>query len=167
MPTPMKAFTLLAGEYGVDPEDISAVEKFFTSEWPEITSSMSDHERQELMDLLLSFDGVAEDDLPERIAVKRKRTHRRSGGLCKRDFIERVAERAKISNEAAEGVVNIVFEAMKQSLVKGERIVLRGIGSFSVKSIGRPTPRKTGSGGTRGIRGLMTYEIKDSATDDH
>jgi len=46
----------------------------------------------------------------------------------------RVAERAKVTQKVAKVIVDTIFEGMKDSLVKGERIEIRGFGSFVVKN---------------------------------
>jgi nucleoid DNA-binding protein len=64
-----------------------------------------------------------------------------SGGhLIKQDLIQRVVERTGLVRTKAEAAVDAIFESMKQSLVEGDRIELRGFGVFTVK------PRKTGVG---------------------
>ena len=60
--------------------------------------------------------------------------------VIKQDLIQRVVERTGLVRTKAEAAVDTIFEAMKQSLVEGERIELRGFGVFTVK------PRKTGVG---------------------
>ena len=56
--------------------------------------------------------------------------------MKKSDLIATVAAKAKITNKAAEDVVNIIFQTMKHALIRGDRIELRGLGSFSVKKYG-------------------------------
>ncbi len=54
--------------------------------------------------------------------------------MTKRELIEDVAQRyAQYSQRGAEGRVNSVFDGMAETLAKGERIELRGFGSFGVK----------------------------------
>ena len=60
--------------------------------------------------------------------------------LIKQDLIQRVVERTGLVRTKAEAAVDSIFECMKQSLVEGDRIELRGFGVFTVK------PRKTGVG---------------------
>lgn len=64
-----------------------------------------------------------------------------SGALMiKQDLIQRVVDRTGLVRTKAESAVDTIFESMKQTLVEGERIELRGFGVFTVK------PRKTGVG---------------------
>lgn len=60
--------------------------------------------------------------------------------MIKQDLIQRVVERTGLVRTKAEAAVDAIFESMKQSLVDGDRIELRGFGVFTVK------PRKTGVG---------------------
>ncbi len=54
--------------------------------------------------------------------------------MTKSDLIERVAERTShISQKDAEIVVNRIFNSMTDALKRGERIEIRGFGSFRVK----------------------------------
>ncbi len=60
--------------------------------------------------------------------------------MIKQDLIQRVVDRTGLVRTKAESAVDTIFESMKQTLVEGERIELRGFGVFTVK------PRKTGVG---------------------
>ncbi len=54
--------------------------------------------------------------------------------MTKRELIEKLAERVKdLSLRDAEVVVNAVFESMTEALATGDRIEIRGFGSFQVK----------------------------------
>ena len=66
--------------------------------------------------------------------------------MTKADLIEAVAARAKITNRAAEDVVNTTFHAMRAAVLRGERIELRGFGSFEVKHYGSYTGRNPRTG---------------------
>jgi len=60
--------------------------------------------------------------------------------MIKQDLIQRVVERTGLPRTKAEAAVDAIFESMKQTLIAGDRIELRGFGVFTVK------PRKTGIG---------------------
>ena len=60
--------------------------------------------------------------------------------MIKQDLIQRVVERTGLPRIKAESAVDAIFESMKQTLIAGDRIELRGFGVFTVK------PRKTGIG---------------------
>lgn len=54
--------------------------------------------------------------------------------MTKSELIEVIAEsQAQISKREAEVVVNTIFAAISDALVAGDRVELRGFGSFSVK----------------------------------
>ena len=54
--------------------------------------------------------------------------------MTKRDLIEEVAQQyPRFSRRDAEVMVNAVFDSMTEALAKGERIEIRGFGSFIVK----------------------------------
>ena len=55
-------------------------------------------------------------------------------GMTKRDLIEEVAKAfPQLARRDAEVVVNAVFDTMTDALVPGDRIEIRGFGSFVVK----------------------------------
>ena len=60
--------------------------------------------------------------------------------VIKLDIINEVVTKTGITKTKAELAVETVFESMKRSLAKGDRIELRGFGVFNVR------PRKTGIG---------------------
>ena len=60
--------------------------------------------------------------------------------VIKLDIINEVVAKTGITKTKAELAVETVFESMKQSLARGNRIELRGFGVFNVR------PRKTGIG---------------------
>ncbi len=54
--------------------------------------------------------------------------------MTKSGLIEKVAEQSPhISKKDTEVVVNTIFDAMTDALTQGERIEIRGFGSFQVK----------------------------------
>ncbi len=60
--------------------------------------------------------------------------------MIKQDLVQRIVARTGLPRTKAEASVDAIFECMKQSMVAGDRIELRGFGVFTVK------PRKTGIG---------------------
>ncbi len=60
--------------------------------------------------------------------------------MIKRDIVEEVVNRTGLSKTRAEIAVETVFETMKRSMERGERIELRRFGVFKIR------PRKTGIG---------------------
>ena len=61
-------------------------------------------------------------------------------GMIKLDIVNEVSKIADITKVKAELAVDAVFDAMRVSMQRGERIELRGFGVFQVK------PRKRGIG---------------------
>ena len=56
--------------------------------------------------------------------------------MIKRELIEKLAQVEGISPKTAELAVNVTFESMARTLSRGERIEIRGFGSFKVKEYG-------------------------------
>ena len=54
--------------------------------------------------------------------------------MTKSQLIEELAKAEGITIKQAEIAVNTTFESMEQALIKGERIEIRGFGSFKVKN---------------------------------
>ena len=53
--------------------------------------------------------------------------------MNKSELIERLAERTELNVMQAEEVVNLIFRKMRDTMVNGGRIEIRGFGSFVVK----------------------------------
>jgi len=51
----------------------------------------------------------------------------------KSELIEKLAERSEINVIQAEEIVNLIYRKMKDTMVSGGRIEIRGFGSFVVK----------------------------------
>jgi integration host factor subunit beta len=54
--------------------------------------------------------------------------------MTKADLVERLAQEKKIAKQHAELLVDAVFATMEQSLRRGERIEIRGFGTFQIRS---------------------------------
>ncbi len=50
--------------------------------------------------------------------------------MTKADLINVIAEKANITRVKAETVVNTIFDSMVEALMRGDRIEIRGFGSF-------------------------------------
>jgi len=59
--------------------------------------------------------------------------------MTKAELVEDVAEAAELTKKDAERLVEIVFESIIETLNQGEKIELRGFGSFRLR---RREPRK-------------------------
>jgi integration host factor subunit beta len=66
--------------------------------------------------------------------------------MNKSELIEAVAEKTKITKKRAEDVVNLIFDSMIEAMAKGDRIEIRGLGSFIVKEYGAYTGRNPRTG---------------------
>ncbi|HEY1586087.1 MAG TPA: HU family DNA-binding protein [Polyangia bacterium] len=60
-------------------------------------------------------------------------TRKEEGSVTKSDLIETVAQKLHLPKGKAELIVNCVFDSMEASLKKGERIEIRGFGSFEIR----------------------------------
>ncbi len=53
--------------------------------------------------------------------------------MNKSELIRILAEKRKMSHEDASQIVNIFFDSMKDALKNGDRVEIRGFGSFKMK----------------------------------
>ncbi len=53
--------------------------------------------------------------------------------MNKAELIQELVKQGHITQKVAKIVVDTIFEEMKQALVNGERIEIRGFGSFSIR----------------------------------
>jgi len=64
-------------------------------------------------------------------------SRKEEGSMTKSDLIELVANKLQpklhLPKGKAEQIVNCIFESMEESLKKGERIEIRGFGSFEIR----------------------------------
>ena len=81
--------------------------------------------------------------------------------MNKSELVEKLAERAKITKKRAEQVVNLVFDQMTDALRRGERIEIRGFGSFTSKSYKAYTGRNPRTGETIPVpaKRLPTFKV--------
>ncbi len=56
--------------------------------------------------------------------------------MNKAKLIKKVSERMKIKPKASKVIVETIFDEMRESLQKGERIEIRGFGSFVLRQYG-------------------------------
>jgi integration host factor subunit beta len=66
--------------------------------------------------------------------------------MTKADLVEDVARAAELTKKDAERLVEIVFESIIDTLNKGEKIELRGFGSFRVRERGARRGRNPKTG---------------------
>ncbi|MEM6733969.1 MAG: integration host factor subunit beta [Myxococcota bacterium] len=53
--------------------------------------------------------------------------------MNKSELIDRITDTSKLPRKRAEMVVNLIFDSMTEALARGERIEIRGFGSFISK----------------------------------
>lgn len=56
------------------------------------------------------------------------------GSVTKSDLIETIANKLNLPKGKAELIVNCIFDSMEESLRRGDRIEIRGFGSFEIRS---------------------------------
>lgn len=66
--------------------------------------------------------------------------------MTKADLVEDVARAAELTKKDAERLVEIVFESIIETLNRGEKIELRGFGSFRVRERGARRGRNPKTG---------------------
>ncbi len=54
--------------------------------------------------------------------------------MTKKDLIEIVAKKANLTNKASRDAVQTVLNTIRDSLKRGEKVVLTGFGTFSIRS---------------------------------
>ena len=53
--------------------------------------------------------------------------------MTKSELVDRIAEKHDLPRRTAEEVINVIFNTMRDVLVEGGRVEVRGFGSFKVK----------------------------------
>ena len=53
--------------------------------------------------------------------------------MTKSELVSQLAERANLTQQVAKIIVDTIFDGMKESLIRGERIEIRGFGSFALR----------------------------------
>jgi integration host factor subunit beta len=66
--------------------------------------------------------------------------------MNKSELVEQLAAQKDISNKRAEEIVNLVFASMTEALAEGDRIEIRGLGSFVIKDYESYTGRNPKTG---------------------
>ena len=65
----------------------------------------------------------------------------RDAKVTKSELVDLLAAERNLPRRTAEAVVNLIFDSMRDALVRGDRIELRGFGSFRVRHYGGYTGR--------------------------
>jgi integration host factor subunit beta len=75
-----------------------------------------------------------------------------TGTMTKSDLIDVLCETQKIPKGRAELLVHVVFDSMESSLKRGERIEIRGFGSFEIRNYRPYEGRNPRTGVTVSVR---------------
>ena len=70
----------------------------------------------------------------------------KAGVMTKAELVDEVARVVQLTKKQAETIVNIVFDSIVDSLRSGQKIELRGFGSFRLRSRKSRTGRKPKTG---------------------
>ncbi len=70
----------------------------------------------------------------------------KAGVMTKAELVDEVARAVQLTKKQAESIVNIVFDSIVDSLRSGEKIELRGFGSFRLRSRKSRTGRNPKTG---------------------
>ena len=54
--------------------------------------------------------------------------------MTKNELIEKVAKKSNLTKRAAQDAVNAVFNLSRDALVRGEKVVITGFGTFLIRS---------------------------------
>jgi nucleoid DNA-binding protein len=66
--------------------------------------------------------------------------------MIKADLINKISKEMSVSKQEAEAGVNLFFETIKEALMRGEEIELRGFGSFRFRQRGGRSGRNPRTG---------------------
>src|ERR1035438_8662426 len=88
--------------------------------------------------------------------------------MTKADLIKQISEVAGITRVKAETVVNTIFDSMIESLMKDDRIEIRGFGSFVNRAYGAYQGRnpRTGEVINVGEKKLPFFKVGKELKDD-
>ena len=66
--------------------------------------------------------------------------------MTKKELTEKVAKKVGLTKRTAESTINAVFGIIKESLVKGDKVVVTGFGTFKVRKRSTRTGRNPQTG---------------------
>lgn len=76
--------------------------------------------------------------------------------MTKADLIEVVSKKASLTNKAAREAVQALLDSVRDSLKRGEKVVVTGFGTFSVRTRAARTGRNPQTGATIQITARKT-----------
>ena len=68
--------------------------------------------------------------------------------MTKMDLVEKVADQINLTKKQTEVIVNTVFQSITDSLAEGDKVELRGFGSFRIRERNSRVARNPKSGET-------------------
>ena len=54
--------------------------------------------------------------------------------MTKSDIVKKLSENMNLKKKIAEEVIDTIFDSMKESLINGNKVEIRGFGTFKVKN---------------------------------
>ena len=81
--------------------------------------------------------------------------------MNKADLIEALAVKEGLKEEEAYAIINLILDGFTDTLKNGDRIEIRGFGSFTVRNYGAYTGRnpKTGQQTKVGVKKLPYFKV--------
>ena len=66
--------------------------------------------------------------------------------MTKAELVEKVANKINLTKKETEGIVSIIFQSITDSLTEGDKVELRGFGSFRIRERSARVGRNPKSG---------------------
>jgi integration host factor subunit beta len=88
----------------------------------------------------------SEEDTLDENDLESSETSAKAGVMTKAELVDEVARVVQLTKKQAETIVNIVFDSIVDSLRSGQKIELRGFGSFRLRSRKSRTGRNPKTG---------------------
>ena len=73
--------------------------------------------------------------------------------MTKKELIERVSKKVGLTKRTAESTVNAVFGNIREAMIKGDKVVITGFGTFKVRKRAGRAGRNPQTGGSITIAG--------------
>lgn len=72
--------------------------------------------------------------------------------MNKSDLIEALSNKEDLTEKAASDTINLIFQGFTEAMKKGDRIEIRGFGSYSVREYDAYTGRNPKTGKTTAVK---------------
>ena len=73
--------------------------------------------------------------------------------MTKKELVEKVAKKVGLTRKSSEQAVNSIFGIIRESMVKGDKVVITGFGTFKVRKRATRTGRNPQTGSSIKIAG--------------